>query len=406
MLNRKTAVPILFITLIVITSGCVNFDAKQLAAASPMIQGFLEEYPNAEIIVTRFTAGQVETIINQIRDDCNNELIEAKDLYKVAINDADSGFSAFAWIDYETQDIICAWKVGTEGKEIDKDSQECSSHYKAKCKDGSVYWFDSCDEKEEKKEYCANGCDEEKNECKSGSCTAHHEVKCNGQHVYWFDSCGKAEKKKEYCEHGCLNSECKSAGDSKCDDTDGGKDYHVKGTATTLEKTYSDHCNKDGTLTEKYCEGDSIKAETYTCPEGSECSDGACTVSNILTSKWDLDDADYKIENGIKLFGSDGFEWVKENYMCCKRVSTETGVEETTYSLVQTNCDYSDENTTIVEVSKDNCYENMVCCRYFKQFTSETANYQWDPTPSHCRCFAPGCIINKVIDPNICYFLT
>lgn len=59
-----------------------------------------------------------------------------------------------------------------------------------------------------------------------------------------------------------------------CSDSDGGKNYYVKGTATDGSTSLSDHCNPDGTLTEKYCSGDEIKWHSYDCP--GECINGAC----------------------------------------------------------------------------------------------------------------------------------
>jgi hypothetical protein len=57
-------------------------------------------------------------------------------------------------------------------------------------------------------------------------------------------------------------------------DSDGGINYYQKGTATTSSQSLSDHCNSDGTLTEKYCESDEIKWHSYTCPNG--CENDAC----------------------------------------------------------------------------------------------------------------------------------
>lgn len=65
-----------------------------------------------------------------------------------------------------------------------------------------------------------------------------------------------------------------------CTDSDGGKNYYVKGTATASGQSLSDHCNSDGTLTEKYCSNNQIVWETYACPYG--CSDGRCIDTTII----------------------------------------------------------------------------------------------------------------------------
>lgn len=64
----------------------------------------------------------------------------------------------------------------------------------------------------------------------------------------------------------------------KCWDSDGGKNYHVKGVVETEDTRLEDHCNEDGTLTEKYCtENGEAAAVTVECPEGTVCGNGACS---------------------------------------------------------------------------------------------------------------------------------
>lgn len=68
--------------------------------------------------------------------------------------------------------------------------------------------------------------------------------------------------------------------EDRCTDSDGGKNYYVRGsiskcigTACTLP--IPDICLEDGTtLKEYYCEGNEIKLENFACPDG--CEDGAC----------------------------------------------------------------------------------------------------------------------------------
>ncbi|MCK4634356.1 MAG: hypothetical protein KAT37_00605 [Candidatus Aenigmarchaeota archaeon] len=59
-----------------------------------------------------------------------------------------------------------------------------------------------------------------------------------------------------------------------CTDTDGGKNYYEKGTATMGGTSLSDHCNSDNSLTEKYCSDEEIKWVKYECLHG--CENGAC----------------------------------------------------------------------------------------------------------------------------------
>ena len=64
--------------------------------------------------------------------------------------------------------------------------------------------------------------------------------------------------------------------EEKCWDSDGGRNYYEKGVVETSQgKKLEDHCNDDGTLTEKFCSDGDAKAEKVVCE--NSCSDGACT---------------------------------------------------------------------------------------------------------------------------------
>ncbi len=216
------ALPLLFLGMVILSSGCVNLDPQALAMANPLIQQFLEEHPNAEIKITHFSAIQAENIIEQVRDECDNPYIGPKELYRVNITDPDTDLVAVVWVDWEAKAIECAWKLGTSGKETDKprEDQGCEHHAEYMCKAGNIYWFDSCGNKQDKKELCSSGCQEGSRSCSGGDgCKSHAEYKCYGDHVYWFDSCGNKQEKKEYCNEGCDNGFCR--GMKSCEDIGG-----------------------------------------------------------------------------------------------------------------------------------------------------------------------------------------
>ncbi len=362
---------LLFVSVILI-SGCINISPEQLALANPLVEQFLEEYPNARVTANYFSEERSAEILENITSECANPYMEAKDYYRVQIDDPDSGLRVIAWIDWDEKKIECAVKYGTgEEKEISKPGEEikeCKSHHSSKCYNGHVYWYDSCGNREEKKEYCEydcdggfcvneEGCDEhhsfdchnghlywfdscgnieekkqacpngcENGQCKEGECESHHDTVCHEGHVYWTDSCGNKEGKKEYCGHGCSEGACveeeeliccESFGygaemvkccetyewttaeectvpedfvgggkavvedsycENTCADSDGGRNYFEAGTATEGSQSLSDHCNPDGTLTEKYCENGEIKAETVECHEKFECDGSRCAL--------------------------------------------------------------------------------------------------------------------------------
>ncbi len=76
------------------------------------------------------------------------------------------------------------------------------------------------------------------------------------------------------------------AAPTACTDSDNGKNYYVKGTVTKDNVSKTDECAyctglllspvTCGAVKEYYCEGNEIKSETFVCPGGYSCKDGAC----------------------------------------------------------------------------------------------------------------------------------
>lgn len=67
----------------------------------------------------------------------------------------------------------------------------------------------------------------------------------------------------------------------KCTDSDGGRDYNMKGTlrytAPGIRDVDDDTCVSENVLAEQYCDGTRQVTESYTCPNG--CSNGACNIN-------------------------------------------------------------------------------------------------------------------------------
>jgi len=111
-------------------------------------------------------------------------------------------------------------------------------------------------------------------------------------YYYWFDNesteCGYKEFCGAFMYYGLqtfrTKKECQTAlaAARNCVDSDGGKNYYVKGTATGYENgqivTSTDGCRNDNkTLAEVYCEDEYLRTAQYECPAG--CKDGACIKS-------------------------------------------------------------------------------------------------------------------------------
>ena len=87
-------------------------------------------------------------------------------------------------------------------------NQVCNNHYNRQCSGGHVYWYDSCQNIEDKYEDCGlRGCSN--GVC--ASCISHSERRCYGGDPYWYNSCGEKEDKYEECgSRSCSSGSCGS----------------------------------------------------------------------------------------------------------------------------------------------------------------------------------------------------
>jgi eight-cysteine-cluster-containing protein len=171
--------------------------------------------------------------------------------------------------------------------------EECKSQYEHRCYEGHVYWYDSCGNRESKREYCEHGC--ENGECiqEQGFCGTSTYTECASDEDCAAGGCSgqiceaSDEGTVTTCEYrdcynaaqyglecGCYGGKCQWY--EACYESDEGYDIYNKGACEKGETRLEDHCNNDGTLTEKYCEGGEIVAKSAECPGGFECSEGAC----------------------------------------------------------------------------------------------------------------------------------
>jgi hypothetical protein len=105
------------------------------------------------------------------------------------------------------------------------------------------------------------------------------------------------------CPYGCANGACKT-----CNDTDGGKNYYVKGEVYNGSSWLNDYCFDANILDEGYCSPNiGFQIDWYNCPFG--CSDGACIMP---VNETDL----------CLFFGSDGRSY---NY-CTSQYSNCSGI--------------------------------------------------------------------------------
>ena len=95
--------------------------------------------------------------------------------------------------------------------------QQCIDHSTKSCEGNSVYWFDSCGNKQEEYERC-----ESDESCENSKCVRFCEEGfigsklCSGLDIvqqYQLSDCSTEIRTIETCQHGCENSQCK---DPKC----------------------------------------------------------------------------------------------------------------------------------------------------------------------------------------------
>ncbi|MEA3248135.1 MAG: hypothetical protein U9Q73_00340 [Nanoarchaeota archaeon] len=92
--------------------------------------------------------------------------------------------------------------------------QQCVDHTTKSCEGNSVYWFDSCGERQEEYERC-----ESDENCEGDRCVRFCEEKfigsklCSGLNIvqqYQYSDCTTNIRTVETCQHGCENSQCKN----------------------------------------------------------------------------------------------------------------------------------------------------------------------------------------------------
>jgi hypothetical protein len=85
---------------------------------------------------------------------------------------------------------------------------------------------------------------------------------------------------------------------STCKDSDGGKNYSIKGIVNSRWSSYTDACTNTTRLREYSCNGASVSATYYSCQNG--CSNGACNKTSTSATTPDICQ---------KLFNAINYSW-------------------------------------------------------------------------------------------------
>ncbi|MFH0926972.1 MAG: hypothetical protein V1822_00130 [Candidatus Micrarchaeota archaeon] len=125
-------------------------------------------------------------------------------------------------------------------------------------------------------DYCDNARNVEEFYCKSNGSVGSYGFSCAGGEV-------------------CSEGKCMPRGQQafSCNDTDGGDNMLIAGTLrTSTGFVVSDECNGNGELLEFYCGEQSYSTNVHECPQGTECSDGACVISGQQAAGTSCTDSD------------------------------------------------------------------------------------------------------------------
>ncbi len=145
---------------IVLASGCTSFNLENIAETTPIAQEFMEEHPNAEIIITKFTKEEVAEFIEDIRTDCDNPYINVDDYYRATVKDPETNLKLIIWANID--EIKCIMKSDDKTQKRDI--------LNATCPDGTPHGQCSSF----KPKYCDNG--ELIDKCQD--CGCHRNQKC------------------------------------------------------------------------------------------------------------------------------------------------------------------------------------------------------------------------------------
>lgn len=385
----KKMILVLIVVLIIVSfSGCTSIDPEAMVMANPLVAEFLANHTNTQIRIITYSGDEISSVSNDFKNECNTSYVPST-LAKVEFADLDTGLSLYSWVNTDSMSIICS----IQSTRPPANSTYCIEHSESDCFDGHIYWYDTCGYRQEIKLECSIGC--ERAACLSESgCSSHTEAACNLGHVYWFDSCGNREEKIAHCTEGCDKGRCINSGyGESCIENDDGMDVFTKSNSTVGSYTMVDTCNRDGTLSERYCSGDKILLNRSKCPDGYTCSEGACinqTENNDNGIILDINETELNNSNvTVPDFGNDTA--CEENWMCSEwsQCINET---QTRTCEDENDCDNGD----VLPSQVKDCVPGT--CEEENGYTCENAEQcnAWLDVPNTKNCCSHNCIVNIV----------
>lgn len=145
-MNWKTTIPILIVCIIFI-SGCTQItgngtlDISSAAKQIPEIKAFLEEHPDADIVVVLWTSEYIKNNNDKIHEKCSPAIELDNSYYRAELNEKEE--KIIAWITVDTREVVCIRREGQGTNQTENNIVETC-----------VWAFDKAKAGEECKEYC------------------------------------------------------------------------------------------------------------------------------------------------------------------------------------------------------------------------------------------------------------
>lgn len=109
----KKAVLLFFIVIVLFISSCTSQqNINQLVQNLPLVQSFLQQYPNANIRTVYWNKNVVSSNIQQIRASCGPQM-QVTDYWKVDITDPTNNIALILYLDANTNQLLCAISTRT-----------------------------------------------------------------------------------------------------------------------------------------------------------------------------------------------------------------------------------------------------------------------------------------------------
>lgn len=91
---------------VLLLNGCIN-DPMDIAKTDLIINKYLTEHPNAEILIVHLSKEESSDYINEIEESCD-KYVYVKEYYRISLTDSASKSKTIAYIDPEKKVVECA----------------------------------------------------------------------------------------------------------------------------------------------------------------------------------------------------------------------------------------------------------------------------------------------------------